>query len=246
MSGSTTKWERVLADLERRLADGEIVDRFPTDRELVDHYDVSRQTVREAVRRLRARGIVERHRGRGSFVRPEHLQQPVGTLYSLYREAQRHGHVQRSETFELQENLSPVAAEALGLPPDTTLFMMSRLRRVDDVPLAIDTVWLPQDIGRLLLDADMTYTSLYDELETRAGIQVDATREVILPVTPDQAINEVLELEDREATFRLERTSYVEDRAIEWRISLVRGARFAFVSEWSRDGRPEPPRFEAR
>ena len=47
------KWRQVLEDLERRLADGEIADRFPTDRELVEHYGVSRHTVREAVRHLR-------------------------------------------------------------------------------------------------------------------------------------------------------------------------------------------------
>ena len=58
-------WRQVLDDLERRLADGEIADRFPTDRELVEHYDVSRHTVREAVDRLKARGVIQRERGRG-------------------------------------------------------------------------------------------------------------------------------------------------------------------------------------
>ena len=59
------KWRQVLEDLERRLSAGDIADRFPTDRELVEHYGVSRHTVREAVRHLRARGIIQRERGRG-------------------------------------------------------------------------------------------------------------------------------------------------------------------------------------
>ena len=43
-------WQQVLDDLERRIEAGDIVDRFPTDRELTEHYGVSRHTVREAVR----------------------------------------------------------------------------------------------------------------------------------------------------------------------------------------------------
>ena len=45
-------WATVLADLRRRLLNGEFTDRFPTDRELTAHYGVSRHTAREAVRRL--------------------------------------------------------------------------------------------------------------------------------------------------------------------------------------------------
>jgi DNA-binding GntR family transcriptional regulator len=35
-------WQQVLDDLERRIDRGEIVDRFPTDRELTEEYGVSR------------------------------------------------------------------------------------------------------------------------------------------------------------------------------------------------------------
>lgn len=246
MTPPATKWETVLADLERRLEAGEFTDRFPTDRELVEHYDVSRQTVREAIRRLRARGIVERHRGRGSFVRTEQLHQPVGTLYSLFREVERRGHEQRSEVLALRTCTHAETATQLGLPRDTELIVLARLRFVDGVPLAMDTVWLPGDLGRHLLDADMTHTALYDELERRAGVTVDATEEVILPVVPDTDTRELLELDDDEAVFRVERRGFADGRPVEWRITLVRGTRFAFVSTWKRDAVPDRPRFEAR
>ncbi len=241
-----TKWQVVLADLEERLARGDITDRFPTDRELVDHYGVSRQTVREAVRRLRARGIVERHRGRDSFVRPDRLQQPVGTLYSLFREVEQRGHEQRSEVLELRTCTHVDSTKALGLPRDTELVALARLRYVDEVPIAMDTVWLPAEIGRPLLDADMTRTSLYDELEARSGVTIDATEEVILPIIPDADTRELLELDDEEAIFRVERKGFTDGRMIEWRITLVRGERFAFLSTWRRDAAADEVRFEER
>jgi Bacterial regulatory proteins, gntR family len=52
----------ILAGREFRL-------RFPGDNELTGHYGVSRHTVREAVRRLQDEGVVERGRGRGTFVK---------------------------------------------------------------------------------------------------------------------------------------------------------------------------------
>jgi GntR family transcriptional regulator len=154
------KWQQILTDLERRIAEGDIVDRFPTDRELVASYGVSRHTVREAVQRLRARGLVERHRGRGSFVRPDQVRQPVGTLYSLFRAVEGAGLEQRSEVLALDERLDEVAAARLELPTDTPLIYLERLRYAGGEPLAIDAVWLPAELARPLLEVAWERTAL--------------------------------------------------------------------------------------
>jgi GntR family transcriptional regulator len=235
----------VLDDLEDRLASGEISDRFPTDRELVEHYEVSRHTVREAVRRLRGRGIISRERGRGSFVNADVLEQPVGTLYSLFREVEQRGQEQRSEVLELRHCEHAETAARLGLDADAPLVVLARLRLADDHPLAMDTVWLPADVGEALLDVDMRRTALYDELEQRAGITIDQTEERIETVVPDENLRQLLELEDDEGVFRVARLGSSSGRPVEWRVTLVRGGRFAFVSQWQRHGAPTAPRFES-
>ena len=71
-------WAQIADDLRARLARNEFSERFPTDEDLVREYAVSRQTVREAVRRLEQAGVVERHRGRGTFLRPTpEFEQPL-------------------------------------------------------------------------------------------------------------------------------------------------------------------------
>lgn len=239
-------WRQVLDDLERRIADGDIVDRFPTDRELMAEYGVSRHTVREAVQRLRARGLVERHRGRGSFVRPDQLRQPVGTLYSLFRAVEERGLEQRSEVLELDERRDAVAAAHLGLAADAPLVHLQRVRYAGDEPLALDAVWLPADVARPLLDVDWVRTALYDELARRCGVRLTAAEELIEPSLPDADARDLLGLEDDEALFRIERTGRTNDRAVEWRVTLVRGRRFAFVSSWDRTRTVEPVSFGPR
>lgn len=237
------KWQQVLDDLEDRLASGDIDQRFPTDRELVEHYEVSRHTVREAVRRLKARGIIERERGRGSIVRRPEFVQRLGTLYSLFQAVEAQGMTQTSEVIARDLQPDPEAAAKLGLEPDTPLFHLERIRNADGRPLALDTAWLPPDLGEPLLEVDFAHTALYDELEERVGVRPTSGSESITPLVPDDDLRELLQLDDDEAVLRIERTSTVRDRIVECRITLVRGSRFTLVSSWP-DGGAVTPRLE--
>lgn len=227
------KWRQVLEDLERRLADGDIADRFPTDRELVEHYEVSRHTVREAVRHLRARGVIERERGRGSTVRMPEFSPPSGALYSLFREVESQGIPQTSTVLALDTRPDTRSAERLGLPAGTPLVHLERIRYAGDAPLAVDTVWLPPDLGEPLLDVDFSRTSLYDELDRRLGVRLTGGRETITALVPDPDLVDVLDLAPDEACLRIERVGELDDRVVECRVTIVRGSRFALVSDWA-------------
>ena len=227
------KWRTVLEDLERRIAEGDIADRFPTDRELVEHYEVSRHTVREAVRHLRARGVINRERGRGSTVRMPEFSPPSGALYSLFREVESQGIEQRSEVLALDRRADPRSAERFGLPAGTELVHLERLRYAGGEPLAIDTVFLPPDVGEHVLDADFTRTALYDELEARAGIRLTGGREIMTALVPDADLADVLELDPGEACLRIDRAGQLGDRIVECRTTIVRGSRFSLVSDWA-------------
>jgi GntR family transcriptional regulator len=237
-TAGTPLWRQVLSDLERRIASGDIVDRFPTDRELTEHYGVSRHTAREAVQRLRARGLVDRQRGRGSFLSDGRLTQPLGGLYSLFRAVEDQGHTQRSEVLALEPDRDADAATRLGLPPRAELVRVERLRYVDDDPLALDRVWLPADVGRHLLDVDLTRTALYDQLRERAGIRITSATETLEPLVPDDDARDLLGLDDGEALLRVRRLGSSGGRPVECRVTLIRGQRFLYTSSWSVEGDP--------
>lgn len=238
--GDRPLWRQVLDDLERRIASGDIVGRFPTDKELTEHYGVSRHTVREAVQRLRARGLVDRHRGRGSFLNEEVLTQPLGGLYSLFSAVEEAGLEQRSEVLFLGIDRDARAAAQLGLPPRAELVRLERIRFAGPEPLAVDETWLPADIGRSVLGADFTRTALYDVLGELSAVRITAADETITPVVPDQHLITQLQLAPGEGLLRVDRLASSGDRPVEYRTTLIRGERFRYTSSWRADEGPGP------
>lgn len=225
-------WAQLEADLKRRLDAGEFSDRFPTDYELVEQYEVSRHTVREAIRHLNRTGVLRRQRGRGTVVDRAQFEQPLGALYSLFRSIESTGVEQRSTVLQQGSTTDPVVAQRLELEEDAPLFFLERLRLADEQPLAIDRAWLPMRLASPLLDADFQHTALYDELERTCGVRPQAGWERIAPLVPSPEERRMLEMRRGEAAFFIERQSTFDRAPIEWRTTILRGGRYRFVAEF--------------
>ncbi|MHB8246524.1 MAG: GntR family transcriptional regulator [Acidimicrobiales bacterium] len=232
-TSSVPLWAQVLEDLRARLSAGEFADRFPSDLQLVNHYGVSRQTAREAAHRLQMEGVIERGRGRGTFLTGRTIEQPLGTLYSLFRSVEAQGFTQTSITRHLEERRDATAARMLGCSSRAPLVYLERIRLADDEPIAIDSSWLPADRSRPLLSVDFAHTALYHELAAKCGLSPNAGWERIRPVLPDREQRALLAIGALEPVFAIERLAFRDQTPIEWRHSVVRGDRYAFMARWS-------------
>lgn len=232
-SGSSPLWSQLHDDLSRRLALGEFDAAFPGEHELVAEYAVSRHTVREALRRLRERGVLDTAQGRTSHVRRGY-DQPLGTLYSLFREVEMRGMVQASVVLTQALVTDAEVARRLGLATDAELFHLERVRLADDEPLAYDRVWLPASIARGLLDATFTHTALYDELAAQTGIVLTDGTERVSAIVPDERVRALLEVPAEVACLRIQRLGRRAGALMEVRETIVRGDRYAVVTDFSR------------
>ena len=63
-------YERIVAQIEQRILKGDlhVGDQLPPERELGEQFGVSRTAVREAVKALRQKGLLETYPGRGTFI----------------------------------------------------------------------------------------------------------------------------------------------------------------------------------
>ncbi len=225
-------WSQVLEDLRRRVALGELDAGFPTEEELTRDYAVSRHTVREALRRLEADGLLVRERGRGTTLARPQFEQPLHALYSLARTVRSTGLEERSDVRALRLVPAGEAAEALGVESHAQVVYLERLRHAGDEPLALDRSWLPADLAAPILGAELSVGSVYDVLAAACGLRVTGGWERIRPLNPSDDERRLLALPGNEAVFGIERLALAAGRAVEWRHSLVRGDRYSFLAEW--------------
>jgi GntR family transcriptional regulator len=227
-------WAQLKADLLRRL-DARVFDaEFPGEMALVADYGVSRQTVRAALRDLRADGLVLAERGRRPrLADPAEITQPLGTVYSLFASVESAGLRQTSIIRRQDVTADGVVADRLGLEASTPLFRLERLRLAGDEPLALDTAWLPGDLAAPLLEADFTHTGLYRELAARTGLRLDGGREHIRGVVPTAAEQRLLGIPATTGALLISRVGCAAGRPVEWRQTLIRGDRFSLVAEFS-------------
>lgn len=227
-------WAQLRDDLRRRLSAGAFDHSFPGELDLVREYQVSRHTVRAALRQLRADGTIVAERGRRPrLAGQEPITQPLGALYSLFASVEAAGLRQASVVRARDLRADGVIADRLGLEASTPLFRLERLRLAGGEPLALDTVWLPADIAAPLLQADFTHTGLYDELAARAGVRLQGGREHIRAVMPTAAEQRLLQIPPAVAALAIDRLGHAGGRPVEWRHTLIRGDRFSLVAEFS-------------
>jgi GntR family transcriptional regulator len=213
---------------------GEFTAEFPAERDLVASYEVSRHTVRAALRRLREHGLVDAGRGR----RPRlagtgEITQPLGALYSLFASVEAAGMTQRSDVRRLDVHADGIVARHLGLEESTPLLHLERLRLADEEPLALDRLWLPAAVAGPLVSADFTHTGFYEELAARTGVRLSSGREQLRAVVPAPAEAAALALPPGVAALSIDRLGCTAGGPVEWRQSIVRGDRFSVVAEFS-------------
>ena len=84
----TRSYEQIVAQIESLIWDGllKVGEKMPGERELAQQFQVSRVVVRESIRYLEARGIIEVRKGSGSYIRlipPRTLAQSITLLLEL-------------------------------------------------------------------------------------------------------------------------------------------------------------------
>jgi GntR family transcriptional regulator len=162
--------------LKAEIASGRISEgsRIPGEYDLSKNLNVSRGTVREAIRELIEEGALYTIHGRGTYVREsEPLSWSASTIVSV-ADSFDEANIQHSTLLlEIQKELpEPAIAAQLRIEPQAEVIRLERLRFIKDEPVHLSRSFLPASIAERLLDLDLTNKSLYRVMEQELGIRV--------------------------------------------------------------------------
>lgn len=180
MSGEPA-YHRVAGALRADIDRGrwKVGERMPTEAELSLQFEVSRNTVRQALDVLHSMNLVSRQQGRGTFVAPHGLSHMIGELKSLTEVLRERGFVPGNEAIRVSVDPDPPidAVEHLG---SSTIWRVDRLRTADGLPFCNMSSWLPDDLGRRVDTQGLTADgSLYRVLKDDLGILLSEATEII-------------------------------------------------------------------
>ncbi len=169
-------------------------DKLPNEDELAKEFEVSRVTVREAVRGLIEAGYLDRKHGLGTFVTglPVHRHSLDMTVSytNMIREA---GMIPGEKVVSRADR--PASAEdaaRLGVPPGETLVCIERVRTADGKPAIYSADRIPKAALYGVADAPLD-ASLYQIL-AQAGLTISHAIATLRPVIADARLSQLLEV----------------------------------------------------
>lgn len=163
-------YERIVSQIEQRIEAGDLKvgDRLPSERELAEQFAVSRTAVREAVKALRQKGLVEILPGRGTFITNGTSDSVRSSLDMLIKMGSTKG---SGYMVEVREILEPEIA-ALAATRITEEYIATMQEAVNIMDTALDNV-------DLFVEADLDFHLALAE----------GTQNPIIPILVDSIID---------------------------------------------------------
>ncbi|HVG27750.1 MAG TPA: GntR family transcriptional regulator, partial [Acidobacteriaceae bacterium] len=227
--------EDLLAD---EIARGDLLpgDRLPSEDQLLTRFGVSRITVRQAIRNLVARGIVEIRRGRGTFVLAPRVSQELTRLTGFVEDMAVHG--RKASARVLGHAIVPAdatVARHLHLPKGAFVMRIERVRLADAVPMSFDETFLPLHIGRQIVRHNLRLKPIFTLLEEMYGIPLTEAEYILEAAAASPHIARALAVAPGSPIFRIERTSFTgAGQPIDYEILSYRGDLIRFVTRLAR------------
>ncbi len=144
--GGVAAWRQIEEFLAQEVADGRLRpgQRIDTESQLAAHFAVNRHTVRRALLALSERGLLSIEQGRGTFVRDQVIDYPIGkrTRFSEIIAAQHYepsGRLIGSEEVAAPREV----AERLSMRAGTKVLRLDTLSFADEVPISTCSSWFP-------------------------------------------------------------------------------------------------------
>lgn len=232
-------YRRIADDLRDKIESGALPhgSQLPTEIELRERYDASRNTVRDAMKWLITRGLVETRPGQGTFVvekivpfvtqltgDPGTGRDDEGPVYVAEVEATLREPTRTEPRVEIQQAVGVVQSQ-LKLPDSSTVVSRHQQRYIDGTPWSLQTSFYPMGLverGALkLIQAPNIDEGAVAYLGTKLGLSQVGYRDIVTVRAPDSNETAFFKLPDdgRVAVFEVQRVAF-DDHGQPFRLTI--------------------------
>jgi GntR family transcriptional regulator len=205
-------------------------DTLPPEKDLSRVYGVGRHTVRMALSRLVADGLIARQPGRGTFIR----YQPDRTRFYLDRSftqqmaelgMRAHSWVLRTTNGTIDQTSPPPLRGKMG----AWYFRVERLRYGDDRPIGLQTTTILTELCPGIISYNFNERSLYEILATEYRLNINRITHVVSAVVADRFQAELLQIAVGDPLLLVKTSAYLENETIiEYTVSYYRADQYEY------------------
>lgn len=216
----------IIDEIETSMNENE---QLPSERDICEKYDVSRSTVRQAITELEREGYIYKVHGKGTFVASKRLNQDLVRFYSFTEEMKKLGKkpVSKVLMFEIV-GASNKISKKLKIEEGMLVYKFTRLRLADDIPMIVETSYVPYDKFPGITKENLEREALYDILRNRFQVNLTMAEETFQPVLTNDEEAHRLEIPKGAPSLKIERFTYENNDIVEYTISIARGDKFKY------------------
>lgn len=230
------RYQQVADQLKAQIESGDypIGSRLPTEMELAEHYQISRHTVREALRQLREAGLITRRRRAGTEVvartPPASYRQPTNSIRDFLQYAEN-ARLSRLRTIRI--SCTPALAHLLECQPGHSWLRVTSLRNIpgDPLPICLTTAYVDTDLVGIDQRLDRLDGPISALLEQVYGVRIARIDQAIDAVRLTREQARLLQTPAGGPALRAVRRYYDErGRLLELSTALHPGDRFSYIT----------------
>lgn len=167
------KYYRLATLLREQITDGTLQPQaqIPTEETLATTHNLSRGTVRQALRLLIDEGLLHREQGRGTFVAATIYHSHPFSIASFDDEMRRQNRTPSTHLLKFTTiPAPPPLAHRLEIQVETPIFVIERIRYADTLPVAHETRYLRESLCPALSTENLETQSIHWLLSTKYKI----------------------------------------------------------------------------
>ena len=224
----------ILTDItEGVYKDGDLI---PTEMELIEKYEVSRTTVRQAINDLVYEGYLTRKKGVGTFVctPSEYINNQEN--YNISFQIKKNGYKLKTQLLNLaRAKADKQVAEILKIKPTEDIFIMERLRYGNEVPVTFSRTHVACAlVPNLEVEVNDAYVAWHDYLK-KNGREVKTIERTLEAGIADKATSDLLQLQNKNASIMIQTDICFsqESKPIEYTISTINSRLLKLTSRFN-------------